>query len=795
MGIKVLAVVIALFAVSQAEAMGATLHATPSTLTSVYGSAQGGDTILLASGSYSYIQGLPKPSMVTIKPETGASVSMSGSEFANGSSFTRLEGFALTAYNSVVGDSHDIQYVNMSFDGIDLDSCGGCYDGRLSLNTGATRVLVQGSHFGGGGCSDGIFMGIVRNVTITGNTFENLLQGSCGRHVDAIQWYGDAQDTMVDGNLFQHDETGIMEYDGGSKRTIAKNNAIRDITRSDECLILGGSQDATVEHNTLAGGCELHTDSKPGQQQTNLTLRNNVAITIRHTNGTPPSFLVNDYNLTTDSTAVGSHSLHCTPTFVGGANWSTLDGAALAPSSCGYHAGSDGESMGVVTAGGPPPPPAACADGVDNDSDGLTDYPADPGCSSASDTDETDAPVDHTPVAAFTVSPEPSSPGQQVTFDATSSTCADTPCTYHWHDIGPPNPTCATGTGDWGLGADGSVMTFTFQGTGTKCVELVLTDVDGDVSRVEHDHSVASGPPPDTTPPDTSILTHPTDPTTSNSSTFTFTGTDNIGVDHFECKVDAGSYVTCTSPRTYANESGLGVGTHTFSVRAFDAAGNVDATPASFTWTITAAGVTPPTFVNEAETSWTTTTSSKSVSLSVQAGDVLVAYGMSEDSANTLSISGNQSWTLRQSVVISGYANTYVWTATAASAGTASVTFNRTASSGQYGGDVLQFRGSSGIGASAKRNTTGTPSLDLTTTSANSAIAVADSDWTAVPGGSRQSRSVNGATLVEKTYNNSTAYTVYGGYYASAGPAGVKTVGWTAPSQKYSIAAVEVKGV
>ncbi len=36
-------------------------------------------------------------------------------------------------------------------------------------------------------------------------------------------------------------------------------------------------------------------------------------------------------------------------------------------------------------------PPVACADGQDNDSDTKTDYPADPGCTSAADTDETDA--------------------------------------------------------------------------------------------------------------------------------------------------------------------------------------------------------------------------------------------------------------------------------------------------------------------------------------------------------------------------------------------------------------------
>jgi hypothetical protein len=36
------------------------------------------------------------------------------------------------------------------------------------------------------------------------------------------------------------------------------------------------------------------------------------------------------------------------------------------------------------------PPPAACGDGIDNDSDGLTDFPDDPGCATATDTDETD---------------------------------------------------------------------------------------------------------------------------------------------------------------------------------------------------------------------------------------------------------------------------------------------------------------------------------------------------------------------------------------------------------------------
>ncbi len=38
------------------------------------------------------------------------------------------------------------------------------------------------------------------------------------------------------------------------------------------------------------------------------------------------------------------------------------------------------------------PPASACSDGIDNDGDGLTDFPSDPGCDSASDNDEFNPP-------------------------------------------------------------------------------------------------------------------------------------------------------------------------------------------------------------------------------------------------------------------------------------------------------------------------------------------------------------------------------------------------------------------
>lgn len=87
----------------------------------------------------------------------------------------------------------------------------------------------------------------------------------------------------------------------------------------------------------------------------------------------------------------------------------------------------------------------------------------------------------------------------------------------------------------------------------------------------------------DTTSPDTTITAKPTALTNSSLATFNFTGTDNIAVTSFEGSLDGAAFTTVTGPASY---TGLTDGSHTFQVRAKDAAGNVDATPATYTWTI-----------------------------------------------------------------------------------------------------------------------------------------------------------------------------------------------------------------
>ena len=90
-------------------------------------------------------------------------------------------------------------------------------------------------------------------------------------------------------------------------------------------------------------------------------------------------------------------------------------------------------------------------------------------------------------------------------------------------------------------------------------------------------------PPADITPPDTTITDGPPSRTKSKLATFAFSGGDAREVASFECRLDSGVFQNCASPKAYG---GLKKGSHTFEVRAVDAAGNADPTPASRTWTI-----------------------------------------------------------------------------------------------------------------------------------------------------------------------------------------------------------------
>jgi len=89
--------------------------------------------------------------------------------------------------------------------------------------------------------------------------------------------------------------------------------------------------------------------------------------------------------------------------------------------------------------------------------------------------------------------------------------------------------------------------------------------------------------------PDTVIDSGPTGTITTDSATFTFSGTGGTDpVSKFQCSVDESAYTDCTSPHSLED---LDNGGHSLSVRAEDAYGLQDPTPASRTFTVK---VAPP---------------------------------------------------------------------------------------------------------------------------------------------------------------------------------------------------------
>lgn len=114
-------------------------------------------------------------------------------------------------------------------------------------------------------------------------------------------------------------------------------------------------------------------------------------------------------------------------------------------------------------------------------------------------------------------------------------------------------------------------FTYTVNGGSTATVEVVVSCTD------------AEPPPSDTTAPETTITTRANlfgvVVWASGTGKLTFVS-DEAG-STFECRVDSGSFEPCVSGQAFSVPSGR----HTIAVRARDAVGNVDATPAARTIT------------------------------------------------------------------------------------------------------------------------------------------------------------------------------------------------------------------
>lgn len=120
--------------------------------------------------------------------------------------------------------------------------------------------------------------------------------------------------------------------------------------------------------------------------------------------------------------------------------------------------------------------------------------------------------------------------------------------------------------------------------TSTGALELLINadieaDADGDGYGDETQDACPSdastqGACPDKTAPETTITKAPKRKVKKGKVKVAFSSSESGGT--FECKLDSGDYKACSSPATFRVKRGK----HSILVRATDAAGNVDATPA-----------------------------------------------------------------------------------------------------------------------------------------------------------------------------------------------------------------------
>ena len=210
------------------------------------------------------------------------------------------------------------------------------------------------------------------------------------------------------------------------------------------------------------------------------------------------------------------------------------------------------------------------------------------------------------------------------------------------------------------------------------------------------------------------------------------------------------------------------------------------------------ANTTAPVLISSGQTVWNVGTTPKTVGVDVENGDILVAFASMESGNDTIAISGGGlTWALQQSDNhgTASEAAIYIWTTAATSKASFSVSFSN-AGTNRFGGCVMVFRGSAGVGTSATANNTtgsGLPSVSITP-AAHSAVVVASVDWNAVDGAARNWIETAGAFSDKAYQTTATFYTSYGGYHSDV-PGGTVTVGLNSPgAQRYGIVALEVLG-
>jgi plastocyanin len=180
--------------------------------------------------------------------------------------------------------------------------------------------------------------------------------------------------------------------------------------------------------------------------------------------------------------------------------------------------------------------------------------------------------VDRTGPTTTIVNPKPPTPnpGTSLTFKFSSNEVGATfECSLEGPDKAHGFTTCDSNTG----------KTYSNLASGSYTFKVRSTDLAANQgSPASYPFTVVK----DVTPPETTIVTKPPDPSASTSADFTYTSTEAGST--FECRMDGEAFSSCPpAGRSYA---GLSAGPHTFQVSATDMGENTDPTPAAYSFSV-----------------------------------------------------------------------------------------------------------------------------------------------------------------------------------------------------------------
>jgi hypothetical protein len=182
------------------------------------------------------------------------------------------------------------------------------------------------------------------------------------------------------------------------------------------------------------------------------------------------------------------------------------------------------------------------------------------------------------PTATIDTHPADPAPGANSSFSFHASESSSFECSLVAFGSPPAYSACTSAKTYAGL-ANGK-YTFTVRPTD------VATNVGAPASfDWQVDNSLA-----DTTPPQTTIASSPPDPSPSSVATFTYTSSE--AGSSFECSLDGSAFTACAA--TGLTYTGLANGSHVFQVRARDSSGNLDASPAGYSFSVAVAATSAP---------------------------------------------------------------------------------------------------------------------------------------------------------------------------------------------------------